>query len=156
MGSIIAEFDARHGEYLICDGWVYFCDGAIRENSRIGILKEPPEDGFHCAMLKQQFCQLALRGASKRFNDRKSDLLVTIKRYETEKYCENVPISGAAAIAELETLKADVQARKKALRKVEEELAVLKPKALSDREAASEETRKRLADVRNALAAIEI
>lgn len=42
----VRAFDTKHGKNSVLNGWIYFEDGAVRENDLLGRLIDPPEDEY--------------------------------------------------------------------------------------------------------------
>ncbi len=79
-GTPIMDFHNNHSGnsddgFIIKQGWVYYKDGASRENHLYGPMKPPPEDPFELATLKCQFRVWKLQLAVEEFTVYKKGLI---------------------------------------------------------------------------------
>jgi hypothetical protein len=136
----LAEFDEKHGEQVIHDGWILFADGAVREANPLGALQEPPSDPWACAKQRVTFCSVALRQATELFENAKTSRLQMVKGALNSQFCP-APATTQAELAELKVLKKAVQERTKALAEARREAETTKPAWLKEREVESAKNR---------------
>ena len=63
----VNAFDAKHGDFVVVNGWILYEDGAMREVDFWGVLKEPPVDVYQSAKLVHRFWELRLALAVEEF-----------------------------------------------------------------------------------------
>jgi hypothetical protein len=137
----VAAFDAKHGDYIVIEGWVLYETGAMREVQQPwGLLKEPPEDLYQCAKLKVKFCELKLQLACEEFNMVKTRTMSQIRANLKERRCF-APAAQEESVAILQELKKKVKKYQKLLEEAKINLENSKPVQLREREISSENNR---------------
>lgn len=75
MRQRIEQWDARHGaDGFVVGGWVLFSDGAMRENSHMGAMVEPPAKPWERAKAQLRYWEARLQAATSAFGSMKANL----------------------------------------------------------------------------------
>ena len=84
-GTPLKDFHVKHckgkGEdgFIIVQNWVYYIDGACRENHLYGQLKDPPKDPLERAKMIHRFYEMKLEPAVREFTTFKRSLIAASK-----------------------------------------------------------------------------
>ena len=109
MMSLITDFAKKHDPTGTMEyserGWTYFPDGAVRENSNYGALREPPTDPHQRAKAVGLYWSLRLKAAVSAFDELKQAL--KLHAHAAVRDGANPP--NEESLAELKRRKAEVE-----------------------------------------------
>lgn len=161
--SSITEFDAKHGEYIVDNGWVYFEDGACRENNSYGMMSSPDDldTPEHQRSVKQnvvRYWALRLERVTAEFQNIKREYTQHCKTAinETRGIGIAPPATVEEAVEKLEALKESVTLCRSKLEDAQEQLDSTKSDRELQREKQNEANRSDNAQLLNAIEKIEI
>lgn len=134
MRERILQFEARHGAAIMHRGFVYFEDGARREENPYGMLAEPPEDRPELAKAILFYRELALGRAVKQFEEQKSHFAAAAAAELRQPFCGPPPMAVDKAEELLTELQNKVTAAREARDKAAAEVQSTKPEWMQDRD----------------------
>ena len=153
----LTEFDERHGDFVVTQGWLLFEDGGTRESHNpYGALIEPDEDLYKRSRLIVKFHEIKLGLAVEQFSQRKNHLLSLARNTMRERFCCGPPMSREMALEELQEFQEIVRTCQAKLEAAKKEAEANKPQSLVTSEKANEENRTRCGDFISALEKIEV
>ena len=153
---MLKEFDEAHGEYVVDGGWVYYADGAVREENPIGVYHQPPTDPWECNKRVLMFWRLKLGRALERFSHRKAEIEMGANASLRNHFVGPPPLSPGQATAELRRMKAEVSRCKAKADEAAKAVEDSKPDHLKRRERQSEENAKANQELLGAIHGIEV
>lgn len=126
------KFDAEHGDFVFVDGYLYFEDGAVRENNPMGVSILPPHDLLQRSKKIVYYWTIKLKLASEEFYLYKRKLIgATNVSLENPRYTTPPSLE---SIKTLQKLKVKAKAIKIKLEKAEADCESAIPEHIKARE----------------------
>lgn len=151
----LKEFDSKHGDFVVYEGWLLFEDGAYREKNPMGRWAEPDTDIYKRNKRIAHYYEIKLQLAVEEFWRLKNNLHA-VARFNTQQQ-QNVncpPDKGQ--LDHLKELKRKVNALKKRFEEATKQVEASRPKEMKIREKIEEENRLKNEQFLNELNEIEV